>query len=49
MTKNKDNLKKIESTAESSQKDESQASEKSAKKERFQFKKEDLYEITYNF
>lgn len=46
MTDNKDNSKK----PESSQDDNTQSPKKSAiKKDRLKFKKEDMYEIKYNF
>ncbi len=45
MADNKDNSKKSESPKE----DNTQPSQKSTTKKRFKFKKEDMYEMTYNF
>ena len=50
MTDNKDNQKKQEQTPECSEEDKEQASQKPDKKKgRLKFKKEDMYEIKYNF
>lgn len=50
MTNSKDNSDKPEKTAEFSQQPQTETSPKpEQKKERFKFKKEDMYEITYDF
>ena len=53
MTNNQDNRDKPEATSESSQKENTQRSEhpepKKAERTRLKFKKEDMYEITYDF
>ncbi|MGL6341159.1 MAG: hypothetical protein ACRC80_18715 [Waterburya sp.] len=49
MTDSKDNPKKLEQTAESSQADNTEASHKSTEKKKFKFKEEDMYKIKYNF
>ncbi|MGL6344029.1 MAG: hypothetical protein ACRC80_33395 [Waterburya sp.] len=50
MNNSQDNSKKQEKTSEFSQPDKAEASSNAEnKKERFKFKKEDMYEITYNF
>lgn len=50
MNDSQDNSKKQEKTSESSQSDKTKASSNAEnKKERFKFKKEDMYEITYDF
>ena len=49
-TNSKDTLKKGEQTPELPQDDNKEASQKSViKKDRLKFKKEDMYEIKYNF
>ncbi|MGL6341815.1 MAG: hypothetical protein ACRC80_22070 [Waterburya sp.] len=50
MNNSQDQSEKQEKTSESSQLNKTEASSNAEnKKERFKFKKEDMYEITYNF